>query len=522
MNFLDRLITWVSPSWGKSRALNRLQARHYEAASFGRRTDGWSRRATDANAAASGPTLSLLRSQARDLVRNNPWARKGLRRIVGNTVGWGIRPKPMGRGADRIAELWKLWAETTQCDAAGRLNFYGLQRLAMRTIAESGEVLIRRRFRLPEDGLAVPMQLQVLEPDYLDSLRDGIMGAAGGPIIQGVEFDAIGRRVAYWLFDQHPGGRVLMMNPVSKRVPAEGILHVYDQERAGQVRGPSWFACVNVRLADFSEFEDATIIKQKIAACLAVLVTDVDGGATAGQLGQLGTDATSGKPTDMLEPGMVLSLQPGKSVTVANPPAANDHESFSATALRGVAAGLPCITYEDLTGDYSKVNYSSARMARIGAKADRDELIWHMLVPQLCEPAWTWLLDAMILAGEQVEQAPAEWSPAPMPMLDPKAESEAYRTAVRNGFMTWAQVVRELGYDPFEQLTELAEMNTEFDRLEIELDCDPRRMTSAGQAQLVAGANGAAPGAATANGTGGAAGDGTADDGTADTAGTTH
>lgn len=463
----------------------RLQARHFEAASFGRRTDGWSRRATDANAAAGGQTLSLLRAQARDLVRNNSWARKGLRRIVGNTVGWGIRPKPTGRSADRIAELWKLWAETTQCDSAGRLNFYGLQRLAMRCIAESGEVLIRRRPRLPTDGLAVPMQLQILEPDFLDSMRDGIMGEAGGPIIQGVEFDAIGRRVAYWLFDQHPGGRIMTQNIVSRRVPADGVIHVYDQERAGQVRGPSWFACVNVRLADFSEFEDATVIKQKIAACLAVLVTDIDGGGNAGLLGQPGTDTPSGQATDTIEPGMIIPLPPGKQVQVANPPAANDHQSFTATALRGIAAGLPCITYEDLTGDYSQVNYSSARMARIGARADRDDLIWNMLVPQLCEPVWTWMLNMIILAGEQVERAPAEWSPAPMPMLDPKAEAEAYRTMIRSGLMTWAQAIRELGYDPFEQLKEIAETNKEIDKFDIALDCDPRKMSAGGGIQQV-------------------------------------
>jgi lambda family phage portal protein len=504
VTILDRLITWISPKWGQSRARARMMVRHYQAASFGRRTDGWSRRATDANTAASGATLSLLRSQARDLIRNNSWARKGLRRILGNTVGWGIRPKPTGRTAKRIAELWKLWAETTQCDAAGRLNFYGLQRQAMRTIAESGEVIIRRRRRLPQDGLAIPLQLQILEPDYLDSTRDGIIGEAGGPIIQGVEFDAIGRRVAYWLFDQHPGGQVPMQSPASRRVPAEGILHVYDQERAGQVRGPSWFACVSVRLADFAEFEDATLVKQKIAACMTAFVTDLDGSANA--LALAGTDSTTGQATDTFEPGAIIPLPVGKTVTLSNPPAANDHQSFTASSLRGVAAGLPCITYEDLTGDYSQVNYSSARMARIGARADRDDLIWNMLVPQLCQPVWNWMQDAMILAGEKIEAAPAEWSPAPMPMLDPKAEAEAYRTMIRNGLMTLAQAIRELGYDPLEQLTEISDTNDDLDKFGIILDCDPRKLTSAGAMQLTSEPADPAEPAATSGGS--AVGDG--------------
>ncbi len=490
MNFIDRFAMWVSPSWAASRAKARIMARHYESASQGRRTDGWHRLGTDANNAANGHTLSLLRAQARDLVRNNPWASQGLRRIVNNTVGWGIRPKPTGRGAKRIAELWKLWAETTQCDSAGRLNFYGIQRLAMRTVAQSGEVLIRRRMRLPVDGLAVPMQLQILEPDFIDSAKDGIPGTQGGMIIQGVEFDAIGRRVAYWLFDQHPGGRT-MVSPVSRRIPADGILHVYDMERAGQVRGPSWFSSVDVRLHDFAEFEDATLMKQKIAACMAAFVTDLDG--QGGALALPGTDAATGQLTDTFEPGAIISLPVGKQVTVANPPQASDHTSFSATSLRGVAAGLPCITYEDLTGDYSQVNYSSARMARMGARSDRDDIIWNMLIPQLCQPAWTWILDAMLLAGEPIEQSPAEWSPAPMPMLDPDKEADAYCKMIRNGLMTLAQAIRELGYDPTEQLNDISEMNDELDRLEIELDCDPRVMTAGGQRQIAPAAPAAAP-----------------------------
>jgi lambda family phage portal protein len=335
-------------------------ARHFEAATNHPRADGWSRKLSDANSAASGATLAVLRAQARDDVRNNPWARRGLRRIKTNTVGWGIRPQANGRGAGRVMELWKKWAETTDCDAAGRLTFYGLQGLIMRTVVESGEVLIRRRMRLPKDGLAVPMQLQVLEPDYLDTAKDGIKGSEGGEIIQGVEFNAIGQRVAYWLFDRHPGGRGFLV-PKSKRVPADGVLHVFEQERAGQVRGPSWFASIDVRLHEFDQYEDATLMKQKIAACLAAFVTDPQG--DGGPLAEGGTSATTGQPTDSIEPGMIVNLPPGKDVKIANPPSASDHQSFSATSLRAIAAGLGT-TYEDLTGDYSQVNYSSARMGR--------------------------------------------------------------------------------------------------------------------------------------------------------------
>jgi lambda family phage portal protein len=472
--------------------------RHFESASVGRRTSGWSRRGTDANAAASGATLAYLRAQARDLVRNNPWARRGLRRIVTNTIGWGIRPKATGRNAARVMELWRQWAETTQCDAAGRLTFAGLQGLIMRTVAESGEVLVRRRRRRPEDGLAIPLQLQVLEPDFLDTGKDGVPAPGGGPIIQGIEFDLIGRRVAYWLFDQHPGGTGTLISPVSRRVPAEGILHVFLQERPGQVRGPSWFASVDLRLHDFDEFEDATLMKQKISACMAAFVTDLDGSGPA--LGQAGTDSATAQPTDTFEPGMIVNLPGGKQVTVANPPVATDHQSFSTTALRGVAAGLG-VTYEDLCGDYTQSNFSSSRMGRIAHMGDVHDWRENMIIPQFCQPAWTWMLEALLLAGEDVELSPAEWTPPATPMIDPDKEGLALMRMVRAGAMNPDQMVREQGYDPATYWAEYAAALARLDRLGIVLDSDPRKTTGAGQTQVTPTPSPASNGAAKPNGT---------------------
>jgi lambda family phage portal protein len=482
----ERMIMAIAPRWGLARARARLLARNYEAAQAGRRTSGWGRALTDPNAAAQGAQLAYLRAHARDLVRNNPWARRGLQTITRNTVGWGIRPNATGGGAERVMELFRRWGETTDCDAAGRLTFFGLQRQVMRTVVEAGEVLIRMRPRRLSDGLAIPLQLQLLEPDFIDTSRDGIIGEAGGPIVQGIEHDAIGRRVAYWLFDRHPGsiGAVMSssgkLNPVSRRIPADGILHVFNQERPGQVRGPSWFASVDVRLHDFDEFEDATLMKHKIAACMAAFVTDIDGTNTP--LGVGGTDSTTGSAIDSFEPGMIIPLPPGKNVQIANPPVSNDHQPYSATALRGVAAGLG-VTYEDLTNDYSQVNFSSARMARIAHFGDVHDWRWNMLIPQFCAPAWRWMINALILAGERVEDAPAEWTPPPVPMVDPDSEGKALRELVRTGAMTPDEMVREQGFDPDQHWKEYAASLARLDKLGIVIDSDARRTTGQGQSQ---------------------------------------
>lgn len=488
----DRFLMGIAPQWGQrrieARARVQLMARHYEAAQGGRRTDGWHRTSTDANA-ANGPALTSLRNLSRDLRRNNGWAANGIRVIVRNTIGWGILPKPAKdnrRRSEKALATWTAWAESTACDYDGRLNFRGIQRLAMETIVESGEVLIVRQPAAASDGLAIPMRLQVLEPDYLDHHRNGVIGADGGPIIDGVEFDKRGKRVAYWLFATHPGAsRLATARFESVRVPADRVLHVYRVDRPGQVRGVPWLASAIARLRDLDDYEDAELMQAKIAACFAAFVTDLDGSAPS--LGAPGTDANN-NPIESLEPGHIAYLKPGQSVTMATPPRAQDG-AFSVRNLRRIAASLP-VPYEELTGDYSQVNFSSARMSRLAHWGSVGEWREHMIIPQLCNGVWCWAMElASTLYGWPVEPT-AEWAAPPMPILEPDKEGLAYQRLLRIGAMTWPQMIRELGYDPVSQLEEIKQTNEAFDEAGVVLDCDPRAMSSSGQAQLAAPADG--------------------------------
>lgn len=490
ISWLDRFLIGLAPQWGQrrleARARVQLLERHYEAAQGGRRTSGWYRSPSDANV-ANHPSLTSLRELARDLRRNNGWAKRGVQAIVNNTVGWGIMPKPKHNPSNATArsraaiELWNAWASSTSCDYDGRLNFYGIQRLAMECIAESGEVLIVRQPASSVDELDIPMRLHVLEPDYLDHSRNGIPGVDGGAIIDGVEFDKQWRRVAYWLYTSHPGGQRLMTTQfTSVRVPAERVLHIYRVDRPGQVRGVPWLAAAITRLKDLDDFEDAELMRMKVAACFGAFVTDIDGTSTPA-LGGGDTDSVTGYPLENLEPGTVSYLKPGQNVQFPTLPTVSD-AAFSQRALRRIAVSLG-VTYEELTGDYSQVNFSSARMARLAEWANVHEWREHMLIPQLCDGVWNWAME-LTAALEGWPSIPgADWAAPPMPILEPDKEGLAYQRLIRIGGMTWPQMVRELGYDPTEQLDEIQRFNAELDKRGIVLDSDPRRMNSAGQAQ---------------------------------------
>lgn len=509
VSWWDRLLIGIAPDWGlrrvRARGTAQLMARHYEAAQGGRRTSGWTRNASDANS-ANHAALTALRELSRDLRRNNGWARSGIETIVNNTVGWGILPKPgdrsRARGQQALA-IWNAWARETACDFDGRLNFYGLQRLAMETIVESGEVLIVQQPASSADGLPIPLRLQILDPDYLDANRNGIAMPSGGRIIDGVEFDKQGRRVAYWLYTSHPGGQGIMSSRFeSVRTPADRVLHIYRVDRPGQVRGTPWLSSAITRIKDLDDFEDAELMQQKVAACFGAFVTDIDAAGTA--IGGTTTAGTDGYQIEQLEPGHIAYLSPGQSVEFAQPPSPQNG-AFSERALRRIAVSLG-VTYEDLTGDYSKVNFSSARMARIAHWQNVSVWREHMLIPQLCGGVWRWAMGLVAAMQDWPAVPAAQWAAPPMPILEPDREGLAYQRLVRTGAMTWGQMVRELGYDPIEQLDEIENFNRELDDRGIVLDTDPRKTTTAGQQQLAAGQPASPP-----DGTGGDTTDDTVD-----------
>ena len=138
--------------------------RNYQAASKGKRLSSWSSSGGDANASI-GNSLKTLRERSRDLRRNSPYAKRGIDVVTANVIGKGITTQSSN---DNIQKIWKEWAGTAAIDFDGKNNLKGLQRIVMDAVAESGEVLIRRRIVA---GVKYPIQLQVLESDFLATTK---------------------------------------------------------------------------------------------------------------------------------------------------------------------------------------------------------------------------------------------------------------------------------------------------------------------------------------------------------------
>ena len=477
-NWIDKAVSFFDPQAGLKRIRARAAAEsmlRYEGAQSGRRTANWMATGTSANAEI-GPDLPYLRSRSRDLVRNNPLMRKALRVLVANTVGSGLRPEAdtgnpaLNASIDTAFDVW-----SKECDADGQLDFYGLQQLIDRSVKESGEVIVRDRYRYAADGFHVPYQLQVLEADYIDSNRQWWPNEFKGATIAGVAFDVLGTRKAYWLFPWHPGDVVKSVNDgfVSRLISADQVTHIYEKERPGQVRGAPWFASILIPAYDLDGYEDAERMRKKIEACLAVFVQQAEG-IEGSPISTTSTDAKTGNRIETLEPGMIEYTKPGETIAVAAPAATGGYGEYVTKQHHIQAAGAG-VMYEQMTGDLSLVNYSSFRAGHIEFRADVAAYRSKTLIPMGLQPIWNKFIDAAFAAGKiKAVNYGCKWTAPAWQSVDPEKDATANLIEVRTGRKTWPQMVTEAGLDPDKQLAQIVETNKDLDANGVVLDCDPR------------------------------------------------
>ena len=424
-----------------------------------------------------------MRDRARDLYRNNPYARKAVECWVTNLIGagWSFKAKQArrnGKQGERVTELMRVWMmNPRQCDYYGLQNFDGLMAQVVRTWKESGEVLIR--FRTPSAavmrrlGLVVPLQLQVMEGDWIDESHDTPGGENEEYTKRGIVYDAQDQRTRYWLYNYHPGeGAVRATNIVSNTVPAEQIIHLFTPERPGQTRGVTCLAPVMLRLRDLGDLLDARLMKEKVAACLAAAVVDLDG--TSDQKSTIG---------DRIEPGGIVRLGPGQDIRTINPPAAGEIDRVIRTYLLEIAAGIG-ITYEELTGDYSGGSYTQGRLGWIGFQRRLMSDTWQVLAPIVFDRVWEAWATAASSVGIATDGLSADWTPPRRELYDPQSETSSTISRVRAGLLAPQEAIRADGFEPDEVLRQLAEWNSQLDAAGIVLDTDPRKVSAAGLTQV--------------------------------------
>ena len=425
-----------------------------EGAMSRRRLRGWQPPLENINSlvASGGPRL-LARS--RELVVTNGYAANACESYAANLVGDGIKPSSLiedGELRDRVQQLWLAW--THEADADGLTDFYGLQAMIAREMFVAGECFVRIRPRRAEDGLLVPMQLQLLQSEMLPFEKTET-APNGNRIRCGIEFNLIGRRVAYHFRRRHPGDStdtgpfVGAATPETTRVPAEDVLHVYRPIDAGQIRGLPHVAPAMVRLFLLDQYDDAELDRKKTAAMFAGFITkNAPEEALMGEV----EDTGEGIGIASLEPGTLQVLLPGEDIKFSSPAdVGGGYEAFQYRTLLAISASLG-LPYHLVTGDVRQANYSSLRAELVEFRRRIGQLQHGVMAHQFCRPIWQRWLETAALSGaldlsDMTKAKPVHWIPPRWDWVDPLKDIQAQLLGINAGLVSRRKAVEATGYD---------------------------------------------------------------------------
>jgi len=340
-------------------------------------------------------------ARSRDLVRNDGWAAGGITRILDNTVGASMRLSANpdyralaamtgNKGFDAVwAEEFRRTAESLwrgYADDIGRYNDVSRQltisqqmRLALRHKLVDGDSLMVAYWmpeRVGRGRARYATSFLVVDPDRLSNPYQ-MMDTKH--LRAGVEIDDHGVPVAYHIRKAEQNDWYNAMESMvwerTEREDPDGwmrVIHDFERDRAGQNRGVGIFTPVLARFKMLARYYGVELQAATIAATFGTYVTSpydpalvqdaLDGDSELNNYQQLRADWSKDRPA-MLAGARVPTLAPGESITSVG--AEHPHAGFSAFAqemLRTFAAAAG-ISAEQVTQDWSKTNYSSARAA---------------------------------------------------------------------------------------------------------------------------------------------------------------
>lgn len=476
----------------------------YEGAQGGGRLSSW--RPMDV-----GPNLNLdysvagLRARQRQQTRDNPIALSAREQYVINVIGAGMRPNLQIDDLALKKKIMAVWQHSAlELDADGQTDFAGMQATVARGMFDGGSILARARYRRIDDDPTVPLQIQILESDFMDSTRDQLL-PNGGKIKLGIQLDPIGQREGYWLRREHPGDSFIT-SFISSFVPANQVAHVYKVTRPGQLTGVPHLHSALVSLYELDKYTDAEIVRKQQAAMHVGAITNTTGEATPADIFGV---------VDPNDPGNVLGaaylrnmyygkmgalkagswnvLAPGDEISFNQPADVGpNYEAFLRNGKRDIAIAAG-ITYEQLTGDMSNVNYSSARVRLIDIRRGFEMDQQHVIAFQFCRKVWAWWLDAAVAGGlidipnyasERFLYVNPQWVADPFEYVDPVKDLAADISEVRAGFTPHQEKIIERGNDPSVVYDEIERANQIFDKKNFVFDTDARRTNIKGIAQF--------------------------------------
>lgn len=429
-----------------------VNKRNYDAGKMDRLSNNW----FGANATPEHTDARfrpILMARCRDLERNSDIVEAILSAFTRNSIGPGLKVqarvnKPDGTDNielnNKIEKLWNHWSSARNCDLQGQLSLADIQKLIICRRKVDGGIFIVKNY---DKTARIPLKLQVLEYDNLDNSMVFPKNEQGITCINGIELDVNLKPVAYWfkqeLYD------ALTTNSI--RVEADKVIHLYKKSRPGQILGVTEFAGVMRRIKDISDYVEAEIVAQRLAACFSLFIHKED---PTGALAKLNLD-DDGRRVDSIEPGMIEYLKPGEKITVAEPGRnSQTAKDFIEMELRLIAAGMG-LSYEAVARNMKGVNFSSSRTSTLEDRRTYQQE-QQFMSEYFLRDVYTEFVISAVLAGElnipdfwknKYTYMEHEWMCPGWTWVDPKKDAEAAVLELSAGITTLAEVLAGKGKD---------------------------------------------------------------------------
>ena len=401
-------------------------------------------------------SLRVLRSRARDLSRNNAYARRYISVYVDNIVGakgvhLQVRSRDPNGALDSFANntierRFKEWG--VRCTADEKLGWIECQRLFAETYARDGEVLIRliKNFDNPHK-----FAIEFIESDFLDhDLNQQLSN--GNQIRMGVEVNKFGKPVNYHLLKLHPNDDLVVSPYIGEKynvVPASEIIHYYHQERPHQTRGiPPLASCLrDLKMLD--GYMEAELVAARVSASKMGFFKSNDADGYTGE-----DKIDTNNPVMYAEAGTFEQLPTGTEFQSFDPQhPTTAFKDFTKAIIRTVASSLN-VSYVTLANDLESVNYSSIRQ---GALEERShyQCEQYRMIRNFHDVVYAHWLEMILLTDKLNGLPPSKFPKFNQPIwrargwqwIDPKKEVEALKVGVENGFLSFQDVQAGYGRD---------------------------------------------------------------------------
>lgn len=371
-------------------------------------------------------------ARSRDLSRNDGWISGAVNRILDNTIGTSLKlsASPDYRAlalrtgitafdadwADEfrrtVEALWRGFADNLDHynDVARALTLGQQFRLAMRHKLIDGEGLGLIFWQEEQRGYGAAdyaTSLLLVDPDRLSNPYQMIDSRN---MRGGVEIDDNGAPVAYHIREAEQNDWYLAIEANTweriERYDEDGwlrVLHDFDRDRAGQHRGVGVFTPVLTHAKMLARYYGVELQAAAVATIFGTyvsspydpaLVQDTLGAGDGEEIAlyqSLRSQWANERPA-YLNGVRIPTLAPGESLeSVSSSHPHSNFEMFAHEMQRVIAAALG-LSAEQITQDWSKTNYSSARAALLEAwktlQRRRDEFCLNFATPFY--GAWLW------------------------------------------------------------------------------------------------------------------------------------